>query len=338
RSITSNGQTIPGALEFASWFGIDKDTFFVLIGHGIVPLQLTIALAYALTPLAERFYDCDREKELISELDRWLRKGNRPAVLGGLAFVGALVALVAGSASGMSLLGLSLLLPFGALMAILPLFGKEMWRFLLSGRGVPLWLQTIRALGWVGAISFHIGAEYLALEIGWFSAYMIAAAIVFLSPAPWLSLFGFLLTKPWRTLNIDWGSPARSLYLLLLFLVALSAVVIMGALSDLPGGFEGALLFAGILVAIGVLGAAGKLPKEKAANWSQATLGASLALLVWLEAGSARFDFYRYAGGDFRRRGLREQAILAYEKALEHAPSKERNRIEKRLEELQTEK
>ncbi|MEC7519568.1 MAG: hypothetical protein VYE22_06880 [Myxococcota bacterium] len=49
-----------------------------------------------------------------------------------------------------------------------------------------LWMH---ALGWLAlftALSFHLGAEYMGLEIGWFSYYMIGYALIFFLPGRWL--------------------------------------------------------------------------------------------------------------------------------------------------------
>jgi hypothetical protein len=65
------------------------------------------------------------------------------------------------------------------------------------------WLFAIP--GWIaffGAMSFHLGAEYLGLEIGWFSWYMVMTACIFLLPGSALDAFGRILTWPGRAIAI----------------------------------------------------------------------------------------------------------------------------------------
>ncbi len=100
--------------------------------------------------------------------------------------------------------------PLGPFRAVLGAFGVEgepLWY--LMGHGVVV-VQMICAAGYLiaplrdsvksraldaflivallTALSFHLGAEYMELKIGWFSWYMIAYAAIFFLPARWLAV------------------------------------------------------------------------------------------------------------------------------------------------------
>jgi hypothetical protein len=65
------------------------------------------------------------------------------------------------------------------------------------------WLFAIP--GWIAffaAMSFHLGAEYLGLEIGWFSWYMMMTACIFLLPGSALDAIGRIVTWPGRAIAI----------------------------------------------------------------------------------------------------------------------------------------
>jgi hypothetical protein len=65
------------------------------------------------------------------------------------------------------------------------------------------WLFAVPAwAGFFAAMSFHLGAEYLGLEIGWFSWYMVLTACVFLLPGSALDAVGRIVTWPARALVV----------------------------------------------------------------------------------------------------------------------------------------
>lgn len=97
--------------------------------------------------------------------------------------------------------------PFRAVLGIFGIEGEPMWY--LMGHGVVLvqiicsvgyllsplkdtvrsrWLDAFGFVAFFTALSFHLGAEYMDLQIGWFSWYMVGYAAFFFLPAKWLVL------------------------------------------------------------------------------------------------------------------------------------------------------
>jgi hypothetical protein len=185
----------------------------------------------------------------------------------------------------------------------------------LLDRGELRWPKWVCGAAFVGAMSFHLGAEYLELQIGWFSYYMIATAFVFLLPAVVVDavvrLFAFASTRFIAILEAEEGVSAR------LAAVAVAAIVgLAGYAVDMPGVFAASLTFGALLIVF-VFATRGTPP---ALPW---VLGASLAALsMWLAfiGTEARWDYYRFVGGDHHRRGELEAALEAYIKANDYAP------------------
>lgn len=174
------------------------------------------------------------------------------------------------------------------------------------------WL--VMALG-LAPLSFHIGTERMGLEIGWFSYYMLMITVVVFSPASALRAVVDALTWPARRLRVvlgsradvtgyAWGSVAVG--------AAVSAIGLEGV--DLPGSSATGILLAVTLVAVGVH----HLRTDRLAAARSLGLGlagATLLAVVSLTYSDVRFDYYRFVGGDHRRRGETEEALEAYVKA-----------------------
>lgn len=100
-----------------------------------------------------------------------------------------------------------LLRPFRVLLGAFGVEGEPMWY--LMGHSVVLvqiicavgyllaplkdfvrsvWLDAFGFVAFFTALSFHLGAEYMELQIGWFSWYMVGYAAFFFLPASWLAL------------------------------------------------------------------------------------------------------------------------------------------------------
>jgi hypothetical protein len=77
-----------------------------------------------------------------------------------------------------------------------------------------------------------------------------------------------------------------------------------------------------VLVLVLVVAAAlsGRMPRRDALPFAVACAAAGALLSAWVYVSPARFDYHRFAGGDFRRRLQYEQALRAYEHANRHAP------------------
>ncbi|MCA9530985.1 MAG: HTTM domain-containing protein [Myxococcales bacterium] len=234
------------------------------------------------------------------------------------------------------------------------------------------WLRQAFSIAGLAPLAFHVGVSSLDLSIGWFTGYMIVAALVFFAPASALALAA------------DWGTvPVRALYHLgaailgrldrasLSVRVLHTSVVVLavgvglavwraGRAADLPG-IPSAAALAALALVVGVAWRswraaratvhtrrpapavvyASARPTPPAVR--PAALGGAIALVlgaaiaasvasVALTKTRVRFDYYRWAGADARRRGDYEQALGFYEKANAYAPLGEsRDRIEREL-------
>jgi hypothetical protein len=188
------------------------------------------------------------------------------------------------------------------------------------------WPRRIALAGWFLAMMLHVGAEAMELEIGWFSYYMMLFACAFLLPARGIDRVAALLTVPsnfLRTQLADILAPATNARPWQGTLAISAAVALMlgavGRQIDLPGALPACLLAAAALV----LAAAAASGRGRALDARAFALGAgAAAALMWLSIATseARFDFYRFLGGDLRRRGDPSGALEAYERGERYAP------------------
>ncbi len=175
---------------------------------------------------------------------------------------------------------------------------------------------ALRLVGLLSAVSFHVGAEYFELRIGWFSHYMIVIGLGLLLPAAALRAPLRLFTWPWRALVRAAEARADGLRRLgwpLCGACVLVASVGLPLLIDLPGERGAAWLFAASLLALAVL---------RRRPLASAIAGgiAAAALVLSLGASDARWDYYRFRGGDMLRRLEVQESLDAYGKAHSHAP------------------
>jgi hypothetical protein len=96
--------------------------------------------------------------------------------------------------------------PFRELVALFGIHGESFWwtmghsvvavqivcasGYLLAAFREVTTSRLMKAFSWVAlftALSFHVGAEYMELKIGWFSWYMMGYALIFFLPAEWLA-------------------------------------------------------------------------------------------------------------------------------------------------------
>lgn len=186
------------------------------------------------------------------------------------------------------------------------------------------WLRRASTGAFVLAMTLHVGAEAMRLEIGWFSYYMMLFACVFLLPGRVVDRLATLLTWPARMLEkqLDFGSagPASAAQSLSM---AFGTALVLGAVGymlDLPGALAACLIAAAAVVLMAI---AAVLQKPSDARLLPALLGVGTAgALMWaaIAASDVRYDFYRYLGGDLRRRGQPEAALAAYERGERYAP------------------
>jgi hypothetical protein len=192
-----------------------------------------------------------------------------------------------------------------------------------------------RRIAWAAfgcAAALHVEVELLGLQIGWFGAYMLLAACVFFLPEAWLSRVADAVTWPARRASAQAGEwVARPAAAIVAALAAAGAWVAAGAALDLPGAARAGVLAAAATGAF----AAFALARGQAARGARcaiASAAAAAACWITIAATTVRFDFYRYLGGDLKRRGDLAGALAAYEKAEAYAPADRSRR--KEIEEL----
>jgi hypothetical protein len=178
------------------------------------------------------------------------------------------------------------------------------------------------------AMSLHVGAEAMQLEIGWFSYYMMLLACTFLLPGAAIEALGGLITRPAQLMaaqlaELDAGAAGKRLADTLISVAAVSLVLAAVAfLIDLPGaGFAAGAA----VVALLSLTLHGWL-RGNTAHVRRIALGTGgAAALMWgaIAFSDMRWDFYRYLGGDLSRRGQDEAALEAYVKGERYAPKGE---------------
>ncbi|MEM9069307.1 MAG: HTTM domain-containing protein [Myxococcota bacterium] len=167
----------------------------------------------------------------------------------------------------------------------------------------------------VAPLSFHLGAEAgLGLDIGWFSFYMMAVALVVFLPATVLRTMVYRATLPVRAISVRLQETTSRATVVAALVLACAAVLGVGRQLDLPGAWSASLLVAtaiGVLVAIDF-----RTPKRDRAGSLALGLALGALLMGWTVVHSdVRFDFYRFVGGEYRRHGEPARALAAYEKA-----------------------
>jgi len=182
----------------------------------------------------------------------------------------------------------------------------------------------IRVLCWIGfvaAVSFHVGAEHLELRIGWFSWYMIGFAAITLLPeravwvaGEWLSLPARAVGEMWQRSQQGGGSAVVPIALGTALVVGLAGYAV-----DMPGSLAAAVI-AGLALAAGSIYLYVKSRSHEAMRWIAATAAAALCMWLSIASSEVRFDYYRFVGGDHRRRGEYAEALEAYIKANRYAP------------------
>lgn len=180
--------------------------------------------------------------------------------------------------------------------------------------------SALATLALVSAVSFHVGAEHLGLEIGWFSYYMILVAIASLLPARWLGRIVGWLTWPSRALGSRADGLLHPVVLGTVCLTGVLGLVYAAAEAGLPGVGSGLALAALVAAVVALVAVRGGEPARVALTGAVAMIATALVMTVSLAVGVERFDYWRFAGGDFRRRGETRAALEAYRNALRFAP------------------
>jgi Vitamin K-dependent gamma-carboxylase len=194
------------------------------------------------------------------------------------------------------------------------------------------WQRNLALLGWLLAMTLHLGAEAMELEIGWFSYYMMLFACAFLLPARAVDRLALALTRPANLLAreladlLEPKDGARA-WRTTLTLAAAAAITLgaVGKLLDLPGALPACLWAGSLCLAL----SAWLSQRGRAAEIRPLLLGSGLAaVLMWLAIANSdtRWDFYRFLGGDLKRRDQPEAALEAYERGERYAPEGESRR------------
>ena len=195
---------------------------------------------------------------------------------------------------------------------------------LVAGIGYVLGAKQDSVVGWrrylvaalgLGPLSFHIGTERMQLEIGWFSYYMLLILFVVFLPIELLRPMGAAFTWPSRFIVERHGARFTDDRIAWAFLALGTAAAVMVALSlDLPG--DAAAGFGmGVLLVGGGMWAMRRGRWAEARGWGLAAAVAAVAMGVAVTETDVRYDYYRFVGGDHRRRGEVEEALDAYVKA-----------------------
>lgn len=325
RSLTHGGEGMEPMFDLLARFGLSSDDAWPFLGATTIGIQVVVSCAYLLAPLSD--LDISEEKSAVrGRAIGFLFGVAAPLVIGGLLLVTRLDV-------GQRLSG-------GALLGGLVLLG-------LAGRalgnerapGTALLTGVARGVGTVGlfaAIAFHLGAEHMGLEIGWFSYYMIALALVFFLPAQWVGAVVAVVTAIPREIEATlrerpWGPVAD----LGVAMVGAMALAWLGDVARVPGAFGALVLAGGVLLALGVLGMMRPPLRRFGVEAACGAIVVAALASYSLQHTAERFDYFRFAGGDFRRRNEVQAALSAYREALDLAPAEERARIEGRIEELE---
>jgi hypothetical protein len=169
-------------------------------------------------------------------------------------------------------------------------------------------VAVVCTLALVAALGLHLGAEYLALEIGWFSWYMVFFALVFFLPGASVSRVVSFASRPVRAAAAVRWQP-KPVAATIAAGLAGGCLALVGHALDLPGAFPACC---GVAI-IGVVST--RRPRR-------AIPIATAAAMLWLAVvvSGARYDFYRFQAADARRRGDTATALASYLQAERYAP------------------
>jgi hypothetical protein len=191
-------------------------------------------------------------------------------------------------------------------------------------RSDKAWLRVACLLGFGLAIVLHVGAEAMGLQIGWFSYYMLLLACCYLLPLSIVDRLATLFTWPARWLDLRaqaWERTAQraGAYGLIGLALSTALLLVAGSQLDLPGALAASGIAAAALVAVTVW-AWFAHPRRDPRRWAAAAALAATGMWLTIAQSPVRWDFYRFLGGDLKRRGEAEAALAAYEHGEKYAP------------------
>ncbi len=277
--------------ELGAGYGLEQKTVLSTIGTSVVGIQLVLGSVYLVAPWFDREVSAER-----------VRKWVIGSIIGCLA---VLCLLTLGPIRNSA---------FGEFLPELAFV------FVAAGlAGAMLRWQWTRWLALFAALSFHFGAEELGLKIGWFSYYMIMAALICLGP-PVLSRSVVRFARDLGLTISELGFKERGFIAVILVLCVVGTVALAKQI-DLPGVAAGFACAAVLLCADPVRRLVQNAQDAQDAALTAGALIAAAALMWFsVTTSEVRFDYYRYLGGDLRRRGDLEGALDAYIRANNYAP------------------
>ncbi len=199
--------------------------------------------------------------------------------------------------------------------------------YLLAVHQDRLGSRLVRALCGLGfglAIVLHVGAEAMGLQIGWFSYYMLALACCFLLPLPVVDRLATVFTWPARFLQhqaLEWEAqgPPPKLASLALALLCAGLLGLVGFMIDLPGALLACAPAGVALLAVTAAALYARSPRDPRRH-AVATALAAVGMWLAIANSDVRWDFYRYLGGDLKRRGELAPALETYLEGERFAP------------------
>lgn len=189
------------------------------------------------------------------------------------------------------------------------------------------------------AIGFHASMELvLSVKIGWFSAYMILFAAIYLLPGSLLTGLTQALANLAAGVTRAWPSDRGRVGLSPAFVlgsigvgatVAVLLLVVVGRSLDIPGAEAIAIVMA-CAVAGGALLALARRRASVAARYVGATMVASAVMWVAVTQSNMRSMNFDLLAREMLQRGDRQAAAEAYRKALRYAPAEVARRATQR--------
>jgi uncharacterized membrane protein len=186
--------------------------------------------------------------------------------------------------------------------------------------------RRVRLLAWGAlgaAVGFHGSLLLFALNIRWFSYYMIAIAGASFLPETALQRLVALATFPARRLSERAVRVRRAAGWRSVAIVSSGAciVALVGAHLDLPGATTAGLTCGGAMLTMAALAVTVGRDAERVRHAALAAAGGALALAAAVHVWPVRFEYYLYLVADLQRRGDPAQVLAAYEKAEPYAPA-----------------
>ena len=184
------------------------------------------------------------------------------------------------------------------------------------------WPRLVAGAALAAAVGFHGALLLFAINIRWFSYYMIAIAGAFFLPEAVLRRLVALTTLPARSLERRGaGAYPAGPGSLALASGAACTVALVAVDLDLPGATTAGVICAAAVLAVAAVAVMVGNPAEQARRASVAAAAGALVLAAAVHVWPIRFQYYLYDVADLQRRGTPAEVLAAYEKAEPYAPA-----------------